>query len=131
MASDDQREPSRRRRYDDAFKQAVVEQTLAQKASVARIAREHDLNANQLFQWRRQWLLNGHFRTVTRSTEKRPVSLIPVTVEERSPEQSSGPATMIGEGQIEIRLTGGEVRIRGAWRRGTDRGRQQANAAPG
>ena len=114
MASDDQREPARRRRYDDTFKQAVVEQTLARKASVARIAREHDLNANQLFRWRRQWLLNGHFRTVARSTEKEPVALVPVTVEEPSSEQSSRRAPVVEGGQIEIRLAVGEVRIRGA-----------------
>lgn len=42
-------ERPRRRRYDEAFKRALVEQTLAPGASVARIAREHGINANQLF----------------------------------------------------------------------------------
>ena len=45
----------RRRRYDTAFKRALVEQTLAPGSSVARIAREHGINANQLFKWRRQF----------------------------------------------------------------------------
>ena len=62
MTSESSEAPSgrqRRRRYDPAFKRTIVEQTLAPGASVARIAREHDINANQLFKWRRQFLLEG------------------------------------------------------------------------
>lgn len=49
---------TRRGRYQHhsrEFKRAVVEQTLVTGASVARIAREHGLNANQVFAWRRQF----------------------------------------------------------------------------
>ena len=42
-------------RHSPEFKRAVVEQTLKPGASVARIAREHSLNANQVFTWRRQY----------------------------------------------------------------------------
>lgn len=34
------------------FKRAVVEASLAPGASVSRVAREHDINANQVFLWR-------------------------------------------------------------------------------
>ena len=53
-------ERPRRRRCDEAFKRALVEQTLAPGASVARIAREHGINANQLFTWRRQFAPTKH-----------------------------------------------------------------------
>jgi transposase len=42
-------------RHSLEFKRAVVEQTLKPGASVSRIARERDLNANQVFAWRRQY----------------------------------------------------------------------------
>jgi transposase len=47
---------SRRGRYQHHprdFKRAVVELTLQPGASVARVAREHGVNANQVFAWRR------------------------------------------------------------------------------
>jgi transposase-like protein len=50
-------ERRRRRRYDPAFKRALVEQTQPPGASVPRIACKHAINANQLFKWRRQLLL--------------------------------------------------------------------------
>jgi len=43
------------RRHSLAFKRAVVELALQPGASVARIAREHDLNTNQVFGWRRAY----------------------------------------------------------------------------
>ena len=43
------------RHHPVAFKRAVVEQTLQPGASVSGIAREHDLNANQVFTWRRAY----------------------------------------------------------------------------
>jgi len=44
--------PSRRRRYPLAFKLQIVEASFAPGASIARVARENGLNANQLFNWR-------------------------------------------------------------------------------
>lgn len=41
------------RRHSAVFKLALVEQTLQPGASVARIAREHGVNANQVFGWRK------------------------------------------------------------------------------
>lgn len=69
----------RRRRYDAAFKQAIVKQTLAPGASVARIAREHGINANQLFKWRRQFLLAEGASALPAQTPPA-ISLLPVTV---------------------------------------------------
>ena len=56
-----------------AFKQAVVEASLQPGASVARVAREHGINANQLFLWRKM-----HREGVL--SESSP-ALLPVTIE--------------------------------------------------
>lgn len=42
-----------RRSYSRAFKRRVVAETLEPGASVAAVARRHDLNANMVFMWRR------------------------------------------------------------------------------
>lgn len=39
----------RRRRFTLGYKRRVVEETLAEGASVSVVARRHDVNANQLF----------------------------------------------------------------------------------
>jgi transposase len=44
---------ARRRMRTIAEKQRIVEETLVRGASVAAVARKHDLNANLLFGWRR------------------------------------------------------------------------------
>jgi transposase-like protein len=41
------------KRHSVAFKRAVVEASFAPGASVSRVAREHDINANQVFLWRK------------------------------------------------------------------------------
>ena len=48
------REPQRRRRSLEE-KRGIVEETLEPDASVARVARAHGVNANQVFHWRRQY----------------------------------------------------------------------------
>ena len=104
----------RRRRYDAAFKRAIVEQTLVPGASVARIAREHDINANQLFKWRRQLLLEGSMASATEEPTPSAISLLPVTVVEEETAALPSPAAPSQPGQIEITLAGGTVRVQGA-----------------
>ena len=41
------------RRHSAEFKQAIVEQSYAPGASVARLAQCHQINANQIFAWRK------------------------------------------------------------------------------
>lgn len=103
-----------RRRYDEAFKRSIVEQTRAPGVSVARIAREHGINANQLFKWRREFLLAKPATPVPNRPAQPPVSLVPVTVVSEQLTPTSAPAAATGKGQIEITLAGCEVRIRGA-----------------
>src|SRR5215831_9142837 len=47
-------EPGRKHRWrTKAERRAIVEETLVPGASVARVARRHDVNANQVFHWRK------------------------------------------------------------------------------
>ena len=45
----------RYRHHPSAFKRALVEASLQPEASVARLACEHGINANQLFAWRKAY----------------------------------------------------------------------------
>ena len=47
----------KRRQYSEALKRQMVAETLAPGASVSIVARRHDVNANQLFKWRRAMAL--------------------------------------------------------------------------
>ena len=104
-----------RRRYEPAFKRAIVEQTLVPGASVARVAREHDINANQLFKWRRQFLLEQPPTPKPAASAPSSLSLLPVTVvtEGAESDASLSPAPPSPTGQIEVQLAGGTVRIQG------------------
>lgn len=88
------------------FKRQVVLQSLQPGASVARVARFHDLNANQLFGWRKA------FREGLLDDEDRP-ALLPVTVIDAQPTQAvmaamPNPATPTGV----ILLERGDTRCR-------------------
>ena len=56
--------PERRRRWTPAEKARIVEESLAAEASVAGVARRHDVHPNLLHAWRRQarmgTLVRGH-----------------------------------------------------------------------
>jgi len=64
----------RRRHRSAEEKRRIVEKTLVKGASVARVAREHGVNANQLFSWR---LLYKKGRLGSRATK-----LLPAAVED-------------------------------------------------
>ena len=66
----------RRQQRSIAEKRRIVEETLSPGASVARVARAHGVNANQVFGWRRLYLAG-------RLGEPKPgVKLLPVRVSE-------------------------------------------------
>ena len=65
----------RYQRHSLEFKHRLVEQTLVPGASVARIAREHGVNANQVFSWRKLHR-EGHLGTQGKAV----ANLLPVTV---------------------------------------------------
>lgn len=104
----------KRRRWPEAVKRELVAATLEPGASVSIVARRHDLNANQLFKWRRQ------FEEARRTPMVGPGGLVPVEIAPTSPpgpvvEARPAAAAEPAEGSIEITLPGGvRVKIKGA-----------------
>ena len=92
----------RRRRWPEALKRQIVAETLEPGSSVSIVARRHDVNANQLFLWRRQLM--------AKSPAPGESTILPVEI---VPEQGRSRRTESG-GLIEIELgNGARVRVRG------------------
>lgn len=93
----------RRRRWSEAQKRRIVAESYQPGASVSVVARRHDVNANLLFSWRRQYrelahMAGGFIPVVVSSTEgAEPAKLLPAP---RDIEVSSS-------GRIEIALADG------------------------
>jgi len=68
-------------------KRRIVEETLAEGASVARVARAHGVNANQVFTWRRLYHAG-------RLGGRGGIKLLPVSVSENSPPMAMRPPTL-------------------------------------
>lgn len=105
----------KRRRWPEALKRELVAATLEPGASVSIVARRHDVNANMLFKWRRQ------FTAVAQPSLAPPAGLVPVQIVPDTPMISSpsiAPKPAVDQpaaGSIEIALTGGvRVKIKGA-----------------
>jgi transposase len=91
----------RHRAWPESLKREIVAATLLPGASVSRVARRCDVNAHQVFAWRRR------YRDV--ASEPAELCLLPVTVTRDHPE-GMAPAR-VGE-LIEIMLVGGyRVRV--------------------
>jgi len=85
----------------------IVEETLVAGASVSRVALRHDVNANQVFYWRklyREGQLGGD-----RTTQ------LPVKVrDDRTAKAEEGDGLAVRLGTLEIKLPKGTLRISGA-----------------
>ena len=73
-----------RRRWTMAEKRRIVEQTLSSTRSLASLAREHGVNANQQFSWRKLYHC-GQLCDEPLSERPRSVQLLPVSVTEDEP----------------------------------------------
>jgi transposase len=96
--------PPRRRRRSWTLeeKRRIVDESLEDGASIAEVARRHDLNANQLFTWRRQF---GVECNEPQDLVEDLVSILPVTI---TPEVETDGSTPGSAGQMEIVLAGGD-----------------------
>ena len=98
----------RKRRRTIKERRDIVEETLVPGASVARVARRHDVNANQVFYWRklyREGQLGFGLGT----------PLLPVKVEaERPTEAVKDDDSALISGTMEIKLPRGTLRIAGS-----------------
>ena len=88
----------RRRSWSLDEKRRIVDETLEDGASLAEIARRHDLNANQLFTWRRQF-------GVEAAGAKDVAPILPVTIALETAAEEPDPGS---SGQIEIVLADGD-----------------------
>jgi transposase len=95
-----------------AEKRRIVEETLAPGASVARVARAHGINANQVFGWRRLYLAG-------RLGDQKPaMKLLAVGVSESKPasvaiEQHLADFRPAQTGTIHVEFRQAQVRIEG------------------
>ena len=93
----------RRRRWSEARKRRIVAESYQPGVSVSVVARRHDVNANQVFGWRRQYrelarVVGGFVPVVVSSTEgAEPAKLLPAPTDVE-PSRS---------GRIEIALADG------------------------
>jgi transposase len=98
-----------RRRRSVEEKRRIVEETLEAGASVARVARRHAVNANQVFYWRKKYREG-------RLGKGQSSKLLPVTLSDLSSNKSgragcaSSPST---GGSMEVKLPKGQLRVTG------------------
>lgn len=93
----------RRKTWPHALKREIVAATLKPGALVSVVARQYDVNANQVFGWRRR------FRS---SAEVSTPALVPVTITPE-PEDRSPPAEPAHLDTIEIEIeVAGDYRVR-------------------
>lgn len=102
-------EPARRQRRSVREKRQIVEATLVPGSSIARVARAHGVNANQLFHWRK---LYRHGLLEEPSTA--PPRLLPVQITEARHE--AGSATTCVESTQPRRVGGIRIEMVGKCR---------------
>lgn len=113
------KETGRRNNFSIEFKASLAARACEPGVSVARLARDNDLNANMLFRWRREYRAG----TLCMPVEAGPV-LMPVNLTaqaETSIIELPNPSTRFGnapankpiESVIEIRIAGAAVRVEG------------------
>lgn len=100
------RVPGRKnRRRTIRERREIVEETLLPGASVSRVARRHDVNANQVFYWRKLYR-EGRLGTS--------INLLPVKVaKDRSVEAVKEDDLIPRSGTMEVKLSKGTLRIYG------------------
>jgi transposase len=109
-----------RQRHTRAQKRAMVAESLAPGTSVALVARRHEVNANQIFAWRRMYRAG----MLEVESSERASQLLPVKIaaaksaseEGRVRQRRTQPTReRLAQDVIEIEFTGGQrVRVRGA-----------------
>jgi transposase len=99
----DTRDAKRRhQRWPEALKREIVAATSEPGASVSMVARRYDLNANQVFSWRRRY---------REASEPSPASLprprlLPVTIAPAPEDEPAAPSTLAASDTIEIEVSG-------------------------
>ena len=92
----------RRKRWPEALKREIVAATFRPGASVPMVARQYDVNANQVFSWRRRY---GQTRDQSPSATSGS-GLVPVTVTTEPETEASGAPAQMASDMIEIEVSG-------------------------
>lgn len=86
----------------------IVEETLVPGASVARVARRHEVNANQVFYWRKLYREGRLGISIA-------TPLLPVKVKtERATKRFEEDSPVLSSGTMEVKLSRGTLRIAGS-----------------
>jgi len=104
---DTSRERRRNKRWPEALKREIVAASLVPGASVSVVARQHNVNANQLFSWRRRYGEASKPLAAPPSTS----GLVPVTITPEPENVGAASPTPTKSETIEIEI-GGDCRIR-------------------
>ena len=112
-----------RRHHDRALKTKLVELSMQPGASASAIAREHGINANLLFTWRREFRRAGAEAGAMDAAVLLPVRLAQPDGETRAPQTvqvlaAASPVQAthrpLRSGVIELEVAGAQLRLRGA-----------------
>ncbi|MBU1213070.1 MAG: transposase [Alphaproteobacteria bacterium] len=111
MSDVDTSEGKRRRhkRWPEALKREIVAATLAPGASVSVVARQYDVNANQVFMWRRRY--RGAIEHPAAAPCPSAPALVPVTITPAPEAEAGTPAATSTPDTIEIEVCG-DCRVR-------------------
>lgn len=97
----------RNKRWPAALKREIVAATYLPGASVSVVARQYDVNANQVFRWRRLAEKSG---SATPSPSSSSSGLVPVTITPEPEGKATPPEPAVSD-TIEIEV-GGDCRVR-------------------
>jgi len=111
----------KRPNFPVAFKRRLVEQSYESGASTALIARANDINANLLFEWRRQYLAGAYGPLALPGCVAPPsndgIRLVPLHVVDDAPavipSEPAHATVPAAEGSCEIEFESARLRIRG------------------
>jgi len=91
---------ARRRLWTADEKRRIVEQTLSSDLSVAMIARQHGVNANQVFYWRKLYRAGQ----LCGSDQSEGVRFLPVSMAEDEPSSAAPDESVSGDGHVTINI---------------------------
>jgi transposase len=89
----------------------IVEETLQPGASVAVIARQHDVNANQVFHWRKLYR-EGRLEVTASSAQLLPVRVTEVVQPEQPPAELPMGSIVVELGRARIRIEASKAILR-------------------
>jgi transposase len=100
----------KKRRWTREEKCQIVEETFVEGRSVAQVARAHEVNANQVFDWRKQY----HLGLLNAGTKD--IAFLPVVVTQNNTVAATllAATAPCAHGTIRVQMPAGEVRIEGA-----------------